>query len=389
MRRAGITLVLLALLLGLGAAATRFVVPGLAFRYPDGPLDTTMQARGELALSIDPATATSLPQPQVLPLTVTRRLRVVDGTGRRAIVREDDTRTIGQLRPQRFVEQYELDRRTLRNLPGDSAYAYQPDNLVNRSPTYTVNLPFAAGAGPYPIWEDEAGRTMEVRRTGTTSVDGVHLARYTGTLTGAPVQPAYVAALAEQGIPSELTAEQAAVQLRTPVADPVQLRGLVLPRLTGTDRSRVSGLLAAPVPLHYTLHAATSLLVDPRTGTVVSLERVEQALGAAPDPARFRSIQTVLAQPQYANDPVLRLAGVAFGMVGRPRPTAPVLRMTYSQTPASVSALARFADSRGTKVDLVRRTVPLALLTTGLLVLILGVVFVATGPKPPRGRHAR
>lgn len=389
MRRAGITLVLLALLLGLGAAATRLVVPGLAFRYPDGPLDTTAEARGEYALSIDPATATPLPQPQILPLTISRRLRVVDGSGDRAVVREDDTRTIGQLRPQTFVHQYELDRLTLRNLPSDSAFAYQPDNLVNRSPAYTVNLPFVAGAGPYPVWQDEAGRTMEVRRMSTTSVNGVHLARYQGTLSGATVQPAYVAALAEQGIPSELTADQAAAQLKTPVADPVQLRGVVLPRLSAADRSQVSRLLAAPVPLRYTLDAATSLLVDPRTGTVVSLDRSEQALRAAPDPIRFRSIQSILTQPRYANDPVLRLAGVAFGILGKPRPASPVLRMTYSQTPASVATLARFADSRGGKIDLVRRTVPLALLGAGLVLLLLGLVLVGAGPRRPRGRHAR
>jgi len=169
----------------------------------------------------------------------------------------------------------------------------------------------------------------------------------------------------------------------------VQLRGLVLPRLSAADRSRVSRLLAAPVPLRYTFDAATSLLVDPRTGTVVSLDRSEQALRAAPDPIRFRSIETILAQPQYAKDPVLRLAGVAFGILGKPRPASPVLRMTYAQTPASVAALVRFADSRGGKIDLVRRTVPQALLGTGLVLLLLGLVLVALGPRRPRGRHAR
>jgi len=77
------------------------------------------------------------------------------------------------------------------------------------------------------------------------------------------------------------------------------------------------------VPLRYILDAATSVLVDPRTGTVVSLARAEQALRAAPDPIRFRSIQTILARPRYAKDPVLRLAGVAFAHPGQAPPGEP------------------------------------------------------------------
>jgi hypothetical protein len=63
--------------------------------------------------------------------------------------------------------------------------------------------------------------------------------------------------------------------------------------------------------------------------------------------------------------------------------------MTYSQTPASVAGLARFADSRSGKIDLVRRTVPLALLAAGLVLLLLGLVLLAVAPRRPRGRHAR
>ncbi len=64
--------------------------------------------------------------------------------------------------------------------------------------------------------------------------------------------------------------------------------------------------------------------------------------------------------------------------------------MTYSQTPASVATpLARFADSLGGKIDLVRRTVPLALLAVGLVLLLLGLVLLAVAPRRPQRRHAR
>ncbi len=54
-----------------------------------------------------------------------------------------------------------------------------------------------------------------------------------------------------------------------------------------------------------------------------------------------------------------------------------------------MAVLARFADGRSGKIDLVRRTVPLALLAAGLVLLLRGLVLLAVAPRRPRGRHAR
>ena len=54
-----------------------------------------------------------------------------------------------------------------------------------------------------------------------------------------------------------------------------------------------------------------------------------------------------------------------------------------------MAVLARFADGRSGKIDLVRRTVPLALLAARLVLLRLGLVLLAVVPRRPRGRRAR
>jgi len=53
------------------------------------------------------------------------------------------------------------------------------------------------------------------------------------------------------------------------------------------------------------------------------------------------------------------------------------------------ATLARFADSRGGRIDLVRRTVPLVLLAAGLVLLLLGLVLLTVAPRRPQRRQAR
>ncbi len=195
-----------------------------------------------------------------------------------------------------------LDRRTLRGVADPRAFSYSVGNRVDRLGTFTVGLPFEAGAGPYPVWQNEVGRAYDVRRTGSSWVSGVRLSRYEGSLVGAAVQPAYVDALAAQAIAARLTPTQAAARFTAQGIDIAALRRLVLPRLTPDDRASAVAVLAAGIPLRFTLDASAAYLFEPRTGAAVGLDRVDETLFAAPDVSGLSRLGTLLSTPRYAKD---------------------------------------------------------------------------------------
>lgn len=382
MRRLGKALVTAGVVfLGLGAVFW-LLVPGVAVKYPGGGLDKTAIANGTFTLYVDPATTAPRQPAQQLPLRIERRLQVVDNSPGSSVVQEDDAEFVGPLPRQDFEQRYILDRSNVRNLSDLRAYAYAPDNLVDRSPNYSINLPFQAGKGPYSVWKNETGSAYPFTRVGTVSRNGVELARYHGTLTDAAVQPYYIAQLARQGIPQQLTPAQTAIQLKAAGVDPTALTAVVLPRLQPADRREIASILAAPVPLGYRLDVDTTFLVEPRTGAIVDLEKIDQTLHARPDIQGVGRVQAILAKPAYAKDAVVTSASATVQRLVAQPPETPIFRLQYGQTPASVDDLVAFADGRGDRITLVTQTVPAALAVTGALLVFIGVLLLFRSPRP-------
>ena len=253
--------------------------------------------------------------------------------------------------------------------------------MVDRSPNYAINLPFDAGKGPYPVWKNETGSAYPFTRVGTLTRNGVELARYHGRLTDAAVQDYYIAQLASQGIPQQLSPAQAAAQLKAAGADPALLTSSVLPRLRPADRAEILAVLAAPVPLDYRLDVDTNFLVEPRTGAIVGLERIDQTLSARPDIAGIGRLQAILVKPEYANDPVVAAASSTVSRLVAQPPQTPVFRVDYGQTAASVNELVAFADTRGDKITMVTQIVPAVLAIVGLVLVLLGFLLLFRNPR--------
>src|SRR4051794_10534855 len=132
------------------------IAPGQLVKYPSD-LDKTAIAKGTVTLYFDPATGAPGATPQTLPLTIHRNLKIVGSTGSQATLQETSTEQIGPLAPEKLLQRYVIDRTSLKNLADPAAYAYAPANATNRSPAYSINLPFSTGDGPYPIWKNETG----------------------------------------------------------------------------------------------------------------------------------------------------------------------------------------------------------------------------------------
>ncbi len=373
MRRLGKAIIAVGVLLIVLGVVAVYALPALAVKYPGGPLNKTAHAQGTFTLYIDPSTAAPLATPQKLPLDIKRNLDVIETSGSRAVVQENDVEQIGNLKPQDLQQRYVLDRKSLKNVADDRAWAYTPSNKIDRSPAYSINLPFSSGKGPYQVWKNESGVSYAFTKTASVKRAGVTLYRYQGSMSGAPAQGYYIDQLASQGIPKSLTPSQAAAQLKAQGADPALLESAVLPSLAAADRSAATAILAQNVPLNYTIDVHTSFLVEPKTGAIVGLEQINQTLDASPDIQGIGRIQTILNKPQYAKNAVIQSAATVIGKLVKNPPLSKIFNITYSQLPASVDDLATFAKGRAGKITLAKVTLPSVIGGAGVVVLLIGL----------------
>ncbi|MCW2546069.1 MAG: hypothetical protein JWN96_529, partial [Mycobacterium sp.] len=181
-----------------------------------------------------------------------------------------------------------------------------------------------------------------------------------------------------QGIPKELTPAQVAAQLKTLGADPALLEAAVFPALSAADRTAAAGLLAANVPLKYTIDVDTTFLVEPNTGAIVGLDRINQTLKATPDIQGIGRIQTILSKPEYAKNAVVQSAAGVIGKLVKTPPVIKIFNIDYSQVKDSPYAgseadLATFAKGRADQITLAKVTLPLSIGGAGVLLALIGL----------------
>ncbi len=379
MSRSSRTLVAIGVVLLILAAAMPALARATLVRYPGGSLDKTAHATGSLTLFVNPASAAPQP-PQTFPLDIERRLYKVETTGGNVLMQEDDQEKIGPLPPQVFAQRYVLDARSVKDVGSTQAYAYTPDTPVDRSPAYSINFPFSTGHGPYPVWKNEVGRAYDFTSQGAVTVSGLRLRRFHGYLADAAVRPYYLPQLKPQGIPASLTLDQLKPQLTAGGVN-VGLLTSVLAQLDPGDRTTIDNLLAAPIPLDYRLVVDTSLLVEPRSGAIVSLDRILQTISVRPNVSGLGRIQAILGQSKYTPNPaVTEGAAVLARLVAKP-PTTKVFTVSYSQTPSSIADIASFTKVKAAKITLVTRTMPVIIALLGLLVLGLWLMLILAGRR--------
>ena len=351
------------------------IAPGQLVKYPSD-VDKTAVATGTYSLFVNPSTGTPLAKPEALPFSIHRHLHVLKPTGSQAVVKEDDIAKIGTLPPQDLQQQYLLDRSSLKNLASQQSYAYAPTHVVDRAPAYSINLPFDTGAGPYQVWKNEVGRSYTFRQQGAkVSRDGVTLIPLEGQLTDVPAQQYYLAQLDTLGhLPTEATIRQLTPQLKALGIDPTQLRTVLLPELSSSDRATITSALGHPIPLRYVVSAKTRILVEPTTGAIVSLDRINESLGVQAQLGRLTAIGTVLGKSAYRNNAVIIAARDALAKLSHSPPTATVFSYTYRQTQASVADIASYAKSGADKITAVKTTIPLAALLAGVLLAAIGLI---------------
>ena len=378
MRRAPKIALATGVVLLVAAGLWLLIAPGQLVKYPTD-LNKTAVATGTYTQFMNQQTGMPLAGPQQAPLTIHRNVKVVASTGDQVTVKESSTEQIGD-RPALVLDhQYLMDRSSLKNLAGKDAYAYDYTNVTDRSPNYAVNLPFDTGSGPYQVWKNEAARAYPFSQSGNEiQRDGVTLRPMAGSLAGAPAQAAFIQQL---GLPTTLSPEQLTAQLAAMQIDVQGLMAKLQGALSERQFAAVRAALGKAVPLQYFVSVKTRLLVEPATGAIVSLDRIDQTVSVAPDLRVLAPLTTVLQSPKIADDPVVKGAVALLATLAK-RPAQPVFNTTYAQTPGSVADFASYAKGKARDITLVELTIPLALGIAGAIALIVAAVTVK-GRRPP------
>ena len=129
------------------------------------------------------------------------------------------------------------------------------------------------------------------------------------------------------------------------------------------------------------LSADTRLLVEPTTGAIVSLDRIDQTISAVPDLSRLAGFGTMLAKPEYADSPAVQATRAALEKVSDAAAPTKVLGLRYAQTPESVADIAAYASDKADGIRVVKTLIPFALVMAGVVAL-LGAVAMQSARKP-------
>lgn len=383
-KRTIVLLLAIGSLLVIGAVVWRLVAVPALVTFPTDTV-ATLRYEGTMTLFVDPATAGPLPSPTQLPLTIERHIEAVESESDASTVLVDETivEKAGTLVDTTERNAYVMDRRTMLNVADDRAYDFDPANVVDRSGTYRLNLPFGVTTdATYPIYKNETAATFEMRgdQTRPTGEEaGLLVNNYVASGTEVPLSDAYLAELGTSvPLPRSLTLDELKPQLIQSGVDVDALLAALGPVLTPADLAALSSIAAEAIPLRYVVSFTGTAAIEPTTGAQVHVTSTETIL-ARPDLTTLPALLEILSH--YPDLPEAVDAGDAL----RALPTAPatrLLELRYDQTPASVAETGATISSQRTKVMAVTWNVPGALLGLGLLAILAGGILLRRGRDP-------
>ena len=336
MRKWGVVVAVLGLLMLVGAAALAFVVVPNAQQLP-ADTDEKIQYAGTLT-ALDPAALLSGDAESAMvrdvAVTVDRRLEVLQSDGDRArvvdssVVTADDS---GELVSEREYI-YAIDRKTLHAVPNFT------DEPVEDAEGLVVGFPIGSEKLNYVGWVQEAEDTAHVMYQGEDEIRGLSVYEYAGDFSGVPT--------ADQipGAPTSLPKDQLADLLEA-VDAPDDLQEQLAAALP---------LLPDDIPLAYTYTTDDSYSIEPTTGIIIDMTKAST---------------------------------ISVGMAGLPDVTFPLVESTVGYTPANVLNEVQRAQDSLDQIELYGTTIPLVLAGLGVVALGVSVPMMRhrrrTEPPPP------
>jgi hypothetical protein len=366
-----------------GSFAWKSVAEPRLVKYPTD-VDETPAYSGTVKIFLDPSTYAPLDPPIEAPLTVSRHIEALGSESSDSLVVIAETIDLdaeGQFGGQ-LKSQYVMDRTEIYNVKDDRAWAFTPDNVVDRSPAFRLAFPFDTPAVATLIYKNEVGTTYLANPLGEGEVGGLSVINFAAEqTTPLPVSPAYLAALnALNPLPSSLTLDQLKPILKGVGIDIDVLLPALLPNLTPEDTAALVDLAAKPIQLEYLFTFAGADSVEPSTGSIVEVRDVVETLYASPDPAVLDTLRQVLGRYPAVPAAVDALAGLE-RLAASP---TKVFQNEFSQTPESVADVVNTVKDAKSMKQLAQTTIPNSLLIGGIVLAVIGLLLVLLGRR--RGR---
>ena len=304
------------------------------------------------------------------------------------VVKETIAQKAGNLVDTTQTNVYVMDRKTLENLADDRAYAFDPENVVDRAGAYRLNLPFDTSRDEtYPIYKNEIDATYQMRPNAadpTTDEEGLTLANFVTAVDEAPLSEAYLAELRKTvPLPEAMTLDQLKPQLQQYGLNVDALLAALAPSLTAADFAALGELAANPIPLRYVISFEGRAAVEQTTGAEVDVG-VAERIGARPELTALPELEALLGRYPDVPEAVGAIAALD-EMAAAPAPL--LFEYRYDQTPESVADIADEVTATRQQILLAKFYLPFGLLIAALLSLVVGLV-VYRRRRPERERVA-
>jgi hypothetical protein len=360
------------------------VVPKLV-KYPSD-VDETPVYQGTVTLYVDPATTAPLDPPKQFPLEVSRNIKVVGSSSSLVVVKETASLKATGLFDSVQEQQYVMNRRSMQNVKDDRAWAWNPQNVVDRSPDYRINFPLDNKSVTTPIYSNEQAATYDANpdpANPSGTIEGLPVHNFVADYGFKPASEAYLAALdtsLSAPLPRQLTLDKLGPLLATAGIDISKLLPALLPALSDADRNTIVALAQQPVKLVYQYKGSGADAAETSTGGIVEVRDVKQTLAASPDPSLAPALTALLSR-------YTQVAGVPEAIANFQKLAAQpitIFENTFSQTPASVKDIAASVRDNADSKELAETTVPLVMLVVGGVLAVLGIaLFFLWRKRPP------
>jgi len=372
-RLAGIIVAIIGVIAFVGSFIWRAVAVPALVRYPTD-LDVTQQLEGTVSLYLDPQTYAPLTTPRQTPLTVSRHIQAQgnESSNDRVVVKETIQLTSpGLFQTQTQENQYVMDRRKMVNLADPRAWAFTPDNVVDRSGAYRLQFPFDTQSITYPVYKNEIGATYDANPANppTGTAGGFSTKNFAASKEPTPITPAYFAALNKiVPLPTELGLDKLQPILAQAGFDINAELPQLLPSLSPDDVQTIAGLAAKPVQLQYFLAFEGNDAVEPYTGSIVDIAEVKETVSAKPIGDSVTTLTALLQK--YPNVPAAQRGLAAIAKLNAEPLT--VFVNEYHQTDASVAQIAKKVRDLHDQRKLAESTLPNAMLIGGIVLIVVG-----------------
>jgi hypothetical protein len=333
MRKWGVVIAVVGLLMLAGAAVLRFVV------VPNGqmlPADTAEQIEYAGTLTaVDPAAIgegdLDAATVRDLPLTVARDFEVLETEG--DLARVSDAATVTVKESGEVVSEtehvYTIDRESMHAVPNFT------DEPAEEAEGLVVGFPIGAEKLNYVGWVQEIEETARVVYEGETTVQGLTVYEYAGEHTAEVSGGDLV-----EGAPESLPKEQL-VALVEVVGVPAELQEQLTAALP---------ILPDEVPLAYAFSTEDSYVVEPTTGIIVDMTKTTRT---------------------------------SVGMAGFEDVQFPVVETTVEYTPGNVADQAQRAQDALDDLRLFGTTIPLVLAGLGVVALVVSIPMIVRRRRTP------